>query len=155
MNEEDLMFKEAFEYLKPHWEPKDGDIIYFEYSEKDKEFWKKKYEEANKPYEQKDGYWYVDNNVEFKNNGTKRYSEHLKEEAKAWKARVEDFEKILTNSTPGGLLFEFLEWFYLHYENEKKLPDNFSITLIWLCYFMEILNKRQWNREIKKWEALP
>jgi len=155
MDKIDLMFKEAYEYLKPYWNPKDGDIIYFEYTEKDKDFWKMKYEEAGKEYEPKDGWWYVDNNIEFKNNGTDRYSNHLKKEAKAWKARQEDLQEIFRNKTgnpdPLGIMILATEWF-----KRRKYHDNKSIWndmgAMWLCFVMETCYNKTWDG--KSWAPL-
>jgi hypothetical protein len=155
MDETDLMFLEAFEDLKPYWDPKDGDIIYFEYSEKDKEFWKKKYEEAGKVYEPEDGWWFVDSNVEFKNDGTDRYSKYLKGKAKAWRARQEDLQEIYKEEQDCNfdyMLSEFGKFIdngpWIYY-NDFHVTD---FNQAWLCFIMETCFQKEWNGTT--WEAI-
>lgn len=72
-------------------------------------------------------------------------------------ARQEDLQEIYMTQiecSSGSALFDFLEWFYLYYENENKIEDNFSITTMWLCFVMERLYGKKWNHLTESWEAI-
>lgn len=70
--------------------------------------------------------------------------------------RQEDLQRIFRENTcinsPGDILFDFLQWFYLYYENKDIILDSFSITTIWLCFVMETVYGKRWNGET--WEAI-
>jgi|GEM_PF-4388142 len=155
----DELFKQAYEDLKEHWNPKDGDIFYTEYSEKDKEFSKEHW----KHKKDHNGFYSVLNNVEWMNSGHKDYNKYLKESKGFWRPRQEDLQKIKMDQyghTPYRVLTSFNLWYndygiLLRKHDGSDFPDSRTdITILWLLFVMEKMFKKQWNPKTKKWELI-
>lgn len=134
--------------LQERWEPKDGDKVFREYPEKDKEFAKKNWDMKEEEC------WsiHIVTNFDFLDKPEGRYKKFLKEDKNIWLPRQEDLIQIMEDNWEHGRCeligrFHNFSWNYVHDRCKK-----YDFNELWLLCVMEYVFGKTWNGTT--WEAI-
>lgn len=142
MNETDLMFKEAFEYLKPFWEPKETDLAF-------------KVNEDNE-------YFPLENLCEcpaWDDPTELKFKKLVENNEIIWKPRIEDLIQIIINDFKGENtpyapteIIVLRDFYKNTVPNKNDLNDKRPLNELFLIYIMELMFSKQWNGS--SWEVM-
>ena len=127
------------------WEPKPGDLFYEEYSEKNKQFSKEHWLDAD---DHNGSFYHVSDSLDFINGSHSRYSKQLKEKC-VYCPSQEDLQEIAFREI--GLTTDLILGMLIDYYNEEYMGDGNDLTSLWLCFVMEKCFKKRWDSEKEEW----
>lgn len=131
MDKTDLMFKEAFEYLKPYWTLKETDIV-FELIPGDPEW----------PLENLSGYF------SWGDTDQERLKNRIEKGEVIWKAKQEDLQEIYKQEQDCNFDYMLSEFGKFIDNGPWIYYNHFHVTdfnQAWLCFIMETCFQKEWN----------